>query len=160
MLWIVAMLAMFGQVDDYCFDSCGYSCNMHSGLSYDACMNWAWPCLTHPEVSSGYIYLATCSLSALHDRPIEIHRDYPGDGARDAAGLMFLRDRAAIYRMIYVDFQHLLSMFAPVVSFLQGHTRFAWSYLIMFDFQTGLLPTPRLPIVCMILYHSLLMIIV
>ena len=24
------------QVDDYCFESCGYSCNMHSGLSYVA----------------------------------------------------------------------------------------------------------------------------
>ena len=38
-----SMLAMLGQVDDYCFDSCGYSCNMHSGLSYDTCINWAWP---------------------------------------------------------------------------------------------------------------------
>ncbi|CAK9084652.1 S-adenosylmethionine decarboxylase proenzyme (AdoMetDC) (SAMDC) [Cleaved into: S-adenosylmethionine decarboxylase alpha chain [Durusdinium trenchii] len=32
----LAQIAEFmnAEVDDYCFESCGYSCNMHSGLSY------------------------------------------------------------------------------------------------------------------------------
>lgn len=58
---------MNAEVDDYCFDSCGYSCNMHSGLSY---------AMVHvtPQDLCSYASFETnfgSTLTGLPERPLE-----------------------------------------------------------------------------------------